>query len=577
MRQRRAGAEEVSTTTRGYNRGMPGTLPRMPRGRLETFALAAVVLVVLGLGIAACLGPEERIVFLLYDDAYYYLGVARSLAAGAGSTFDGLHATNGYHPLWCWLLVPVAALLSDPGTVARAAGLLWFALAAAVPVALWWALRPRTGPAGAVLGAALVGLQPWLPPGLARPNGLETPLYALAICVFLGAFERTVPRASPRGFFLLGTFLGAVILARLDGGLLAVAAAALLLARRRIRPVVFLALGAVLVAGPSLVWNAARFGSPLPVSGQVVSMEAAKERERLGGTLSVRNLRHRAVVGLRDVPNAMVGGVIEGTALAGPLRRLRWPTALATLSVAGVCAALALRRRRRRGDPADDALTLLLLFALAHGAAYAGWLWTAGEARYRLYYFLPQWLALGACLGAAVGPPLWRRVPHRPVRAALAVALLLGSSTRLVVAARGRFEQAGDDPRPVAGRYVYGWVARTLPKEAVLGARDAGRLGWFAPQRVVNLDGLINDAEMVRVLRDGREADYLLRSPIRYVLMDRPWLHGFDPAHPDTPPTVRAGLPEALWRIGQRADADVRDIPGATEDWVVTEIVRRGR
>src|SRR5678815_5598767 len=124
-----------------------------PRRPLELFAVAAVVLTILCVGIFACLGPEERIVFLLYDDAFYYLGVARHLAAGAGSTFDGLHATNGYHPLWCWALVPLLRAASDPGTAVRLAGLLWFALAAAVPAALWWVLRPRTGPTGAALAA----------------------------------------------------------------------------------------------------------------------------------------------------------------------------------------------------------------------------------------------------------------------------------------------------------------------------------------------------------------------------------------------------------------------------------------
>ena len=106
-----------------------------PRRPLETLALAGVVLVVLALGSYACLGPEERIVFLLYDDTYYYLGVARHLAAGLGSTFDGLNATNGYHPLWCWMLVPVTGLVADPGAVTRVVGLLWYALAAAAPLA----------------------------------------------------------------------------------------------------------------------------------------------------------------------------------------------------------------------------------------------------------------------------------------------------------------------------------------------------------------------------------------------------------------------------------------------------------
>ena len=34
------------------------------------------------------------------DDAFYYFQVAHKISQGQGSTFDGIHATNGYHPLW---------------------------------------------------------------------------------------------------------------------------------------------------------------------------------------------------------------------------------------------------------------------------------------------------------------------------------------------------------------------------------------------------------------------------------------------------------------------------------------------
>ena len=35
-----------------------------------------------------------------FDDAYYYFAIARHLAEGHGSSFDGINLTNGYHPLW---------------------------------------------------------------------------------------------------------------------------------------------------------------------------------------------------------------------------------------------------------------------------------------------------------------------------------------------------------------------------------------------------------------------------------------------------------------------------------------------
>jgi hypothetical protein len=44
------------------------------------------------------------------DDAYYYFKVAQNISMGLGSTFDGIHLTNGYHPLWLLICVPIFAL-----------------------------------------------------------------------------------------------------------------------------------------------------------------------------------------------------------------------------------------------------------------------------------------------------------------------------------------------------------------------------------------------------------------------------------------------------------------------------------
>jgi hypothetical protein len=41
------------------------------------------------------------------DDAYYYFVVARNAAAGHGFTFDLINRTNGFHPLWLFLNIPI--------------------------------------------------------------------------------------------------------------------------------------------------------------------------------------------------------------------------------------------------------------------------------------------------------------------------------------------------------------------------------------------------------------------------------------------------------------------------------------
>jgi hypothetical protein len=44
------------------------------------------------------------------DDAYYYFKVAQNISEGRGSTFDGINRTNGYHPLWMMVCIPIFAL-----------------------------------------------------------------------------------------------------------------------------------------------------------------------------------------------------------------------------------------------------------------------------------------------------------------------------------------------------------------------------------------------------------------------------------------------------------------------------------
>ena len=74
--------------------------------RVGAFAAIAAVLV----GGVLWADPERVITGFLSDDAFYYLKIARSIAEGRGSTFDGLHPTNGYHPLWMLVVVGVTAL-----------------------------------------------------------------------------------------------------------------------------------------------------------------------------------------------------------------------------------------------------------------------------------------------------------------------------------------------------------------------------------------------------------------------------------------------------------------------------------
>jgi hypothetical protein len=552
-------------------------------GRVERAALAFVVAVIAWVGLRLCSGPEETLAFLFYDDAYYYFGVSRNLAAGLGSTFDGINPTNGYHPLWCWILIPVFRLVRDPGTAVRVIGVLWFTLAALAPLALWKALRLRTGGAGAVMAAALFGLQPVLGMGLSRPNALETPLYALLIAASIGLFERTASRGSPSPMSMasLGAVLGLTTLARFDGGFLGIAVVALLtwngIRDRRswigAGRIAVLIGTATLIVAPSLVWNTARFDHPVPVSGRVVSLSAEHERAELGGVLSFDNVRRRAGYAVARVPSLVASGAFEDTAMESVARRTGTLGGFLAMLFAVATVIAALAQRRRAGPPGSDALVALATFAALHYAIHVAWLWSGGEARYRLYYYTPEAMLLAAAAGAAVGPWLGRL--RRPiVRRALGATGLAFLGWHLGTSAAAMRALYAAEPGPVAERYIYPWVRERLPPDAILGARDAGKLGYFSGRPVVNLDGLINDQRLFAALRTETVAEYICRSPIDYLFYDRPVLGGYDPSSPDTPPPPEADLGRDLYRLHNLPECSIREIPKSTDDWVVVNVLR---
>jgi len=52
--------------------------------------------------------PEKSLMnWFRVDDAFYYFNTARNISNGLGVTFDGINPTNGFHPLWMLVCVPI--------------------------------------------------------------------------------------------------------------------------------------------------------------------------------------------------------------------------------------------------------------------------------------------------------------------------------------------------------------------------------------------------------------------------------------------------------------------------------------
>jgi hypothetical protein len=117
------------------------------------------------------------IVDYIYDDGYYYLGVAANLADSGQSTLDGMTATNGYQPGWLLILTALAkAVGTEPHTlfVACCALVYVIALLGALLALAWWKTPSRTVALCTASGLAITMVeQP-----IIFLQGLETILFA---------------------------------------------------------------------------------------------------------------------------------------------------------------------------------------------------------------------------------------------------------------------------------------------------------------------------------------------------------------------------------------------------------------
>jgi hypothetical protein len=190
--------------------------------RFDWFAIALIV-AVMSISLYAALSDPQNLSMKWFtrDDAYYYFKVAQNISEGHGSTFDGINRTNGYHPLWLWVCIPVFALARfDLILPLRVLLLVMSGLSVATAVLLYRLIGRVIAPA---IGAIAAVYWVFSPDVLTRvyQQGLETGIAAFFIVLFiykLYEFEKTWRNqpVSRRQLATLGLLAVLVMFSRLD-------------------------------------------------------------------------------------------------------------------------------------------------------------------------------------------------------------------------------------------------------------------------------------------------------------------------------------------------------------------------
>lgn len=470
----------------------------------------------------------------LYDDSFYAFQVARNIAAGHGMSFDGLHSTTGFQPLYVFMLVPVFLISGGDPVLPIYIALSLLAVCTTLTAWLVFSIARRyVGRNASLAAAAIWAFSPIVTRQTA--NGLETALAAGLIALVAWYYltrVRSLTDPPARRLVVLGLLLGATVLARIDGLLLVLALLldALLVMRRRrtgapaVARLMLVPLGVLVCYGPWFGVNLAATGSPLQDSGAATRFlslaysgyfrHGAADLSQTGpdAQFLISHVEH-SVATLKVIPSVHV--IFRVLEKAGQILGARGAFRLAAgvlgwllMLGAGILVAR-WRRDPRRAQRRE--LDFLLLFSLLLVLSYS--LYVFGSFFFLRYYY-PLYLLAGI-YGAFFLQDAWDwlRVRSRTLRRAA----LAGVAVYAALFGYFSYSQAFRT-YPIYPFYdVARWVeSNTAPGETI-GVFQCGMIGYFADRRIVNLDGKVNRAAH-EALREGCLDDYLCREGIDVIL-----------------------------------------------------------
>ena len=448
---------------------------------------------------------------LLHDDAYYYLMIAQNIVHGNGITFDGLHPTTGFQPLYQGITVGLT-FLADWSQVSIfrlifGLNLIFAILTAAALIRL--EIRAANGRTAwpILLPALMLPLNfPLLFKRLGAGMEMGTSLLLLALWLQV-LCSPALREYRMRRRLLEGLLLGTLTLTRIDYSILGLVHAIYLVRAWRARvPSQWAALiaGYVIPLGIYAVVAHLSMDSLIPVSFLVKQFHSSQQLSSMTPLAHLWNAA-QAVVKIWLFP---VGYLLYGL-------YWRWRTlglALGAATVALLAVSVAMNRRHWR--PRGSAASGLLWFGwacFAHALVLA-WFGPTYVGSAYFWYYTPELLALVVGLSFVFANLRGVDKASHQVAAWLAAAV--------VVASVGVYGVAQDVESYAPYRAMIETVKRLTPASARIGSWDAGfNAYWLLPRTVVNLDGMVNSrAYLDTTIKSGEYADYLRAEQIAYIL-----------------------------------------------------------
>ena len=474
--------------------------------------------------VVALTSPDQAIIdkYFVDDDAYYYFKIAQNVAEGHGSTFDQITTTNGYHPAWMWVLIPVFLLAKINLVLPLRIVLILCSLLHFGALMLLLLALVRMGIDILIgLGAELLlVLSPACNNALLAGTEMALNLFLVALFIFIlnraVCGEHSVFVCTNRIYFVfLGILAGLLFLVRLDNVFLLLVFTINIVGSKLASRSGSLREGTLLIASFLVpfaaivllyaLYEVFSFGNIVPVSGQVKAYWAS-----LGGSVFGYNSNspaERILAYFSITPSKTINGPLAGIWRFLSLEDL---SLIITVSLVGVLAFGIVKTKSARP------FFLLLSASIIHVLYFA----LTGYVQTRYWYWVPAYVCLIFFVGLGVQGLLSsesKRLRQRFELLVLCVLLVfLGPPFFSDISAKFKSGGAGDTSYYLERAQ---FIETYTPADAIIGITNAGGLGYFTNRHIVNVDGLVNSYEFLESMKNYTSYLYLKQIGVNYIFI----------------------------------------------------------
>ena len=456
------------------------------------------------------------------EDSFISMRIAENISNGKGESFDEINNTNGYQPLWVWLMVPVFFILKNPFISAQINWILCWVL---FHITLFLILRFFQKEFKDIIITTCIGIILGLLPGvkLLIINGLETSLFFLVFscsAFIIGGFiEKGEKALNKKNAIAAGVLLSLAFFTRLDSFLLSLSFAAVLFTytkysfKKRITFLFITGITELVITIPYLLRNIIKYEYLMPISGTVKRwyisicypdfISYLTSLEWLGPVSFMRILW--PIEPKTSIYN-QVKVISQNTSFTFGNILLLILLALLCLSILFICIYSFKRQSAIIRIITSYSLIHLFFFIIIYKA----------NCTYTDYYFLVEGLTF-TIAGLFVVKHLFTKLINERLVDILIMSFLivfsLYSSTRTVVYSpkiipyyKTRVEASI-------------WVRENMPENLIYGSFWPGTVSFFSQQKVINLDGICNDSDFFEdYIKKNKIGDYIKKEKISYII-----------------------------------------------------------